>query len=332
MKAPEFWSNDNSILPTILTPIGGIYDACARARTAFSTANKAPLPVICVGNVVVGGAGKTPCTMALLTRLRAAGVDSHAISRGYGGRVTGPVRVDPATHRARDVGDEPLLLATVAPTWVASDRFAATRQAAEAGARLVVLDDGLQNPTLEKDLSLLVIDPTNGVGNGRILPAGPLREPLARALDRVQAVIVLDGAATGQDGGWPQTIDRLHPGLPVFRARLTPEMEAVRLLEQPVIAFAGLGRPEKFFSLLHGMGCDLAGTYAFADHHRYSPDEIMKIVEEATSKGARPVTTAKDAVRLPVEAAGMVDVIHVVVEFEDEAGIDALLHPFLKSS
>ena len=331
MKAPHFWSNADSILSRILSPVGNIYDTCSRVRVALSSPEKAPIPAICVGNVVVGGAGKTPCTIALLTRLRAAGINAHAISRGYGGRLNGPISVDLATHRAYDVGDEPLLLAAIAPTWVSRNKATAVRRAAEAGARLVVLDDGLQNPTLEKDLSFLVIDPSNGIGNGRIVPAGPLREPLTRALGRVQAVIVLDGDGTGQDGNWPQIINQLRPRLPVIRARLTLEMEAVRLLEQPIIAFAGLGRPEKFFSLLNGIGCDLVGKYAFADHYRYSPDEIMRIVEEAAVKGARPVTTAKDAARLPTEAAGMVDVVHVAVEFEDEAGIDSVLQPVLKS-
>ena len=330
MKAPEFWSHTDSILSRILSPVSDIYDACSQTRMAFSSSEKVPIPTICIGNAVVGGAGKTPCALALLTRLRAAGVNAHAISRGYGGRLTGPVPVDPTTHCARDVGDEPLLLAAAAPTWVSRDKVSAAHHAAEAGAHLVVLDDGLQNPTLEKDLSFLVIDPSSGIGNGRILPAGPLREPLTRALGRVNAVIVLDGTGTGQDGNWPQIINKLRPGLPVVRARLAPELEAARLLEQPVIAFAGLGRPEKFFSFLNSINCDLVGKYAFADHHRYSVDEIMSIIEEAATKGARPVTTAKDATRLPPEAIDMVEVIHVVVEFEDEAKIDAVLHPVLK--
>ena len=332
MRAPRFWRQTDSILSSILAPLSSIYDAGARARSALTSTQSASVPVICVGNAVVGGAGKTPCTIALLSRLRAADVDAHAISRGYGGRVAGPHRVDGAADTAADVGDEPLLLAPAGPTWVSRDKVAAARSAAEAGAQVVVLDDGLQNPTLRKDLSLLVVDASRGIGNGRILPAGPLREPLERTLGRVEAAIVLDGAGTGKDGGWPDTIGRLREGLPVFRARLVPVVAALRSLEHPVVAFAGLGHPEKFFSLLNGMGCDLVGTYPFPDHHRYSPNDIMEIVEAAAAKGARAVTTAKDAVRLPQEAQDMVDVIDVVVEFQDEAGIDALLQPIVQSA
>ena len=331
VRAPRFWSQTDSILPSILAPLSGVYDACARARAALTSPQNASIPVVCVGNAVVGGAGKTPCTIALLSRLRAADVDAHAISRGYGGHVAGPHRVDRATDTAADVGDEPLLLAQAGPTWVSRDKVAAARSAAEAGAQVVVLDDGLQNPTLKKDLSLLVVDASSGTGNGRLLPAGPLREPLERALGRVAAAIVLDGAGTGKDGGWPDTINSLRDGLPVFSARLVPVVAALQSLEHPVVAFAGLGHPEKFFSLLYGMGCDLVGTYPFPDHHRYSPNDIMQIVEAAAAKGARTVTTAKDAVRLPQEAQDMVDVIDVVVEFQDEAGVDALLQPIVQA-
>ena len=230
------------------------------------------------------------------------------------------------------MGDEPLLLAQIAPTWVARDKVAAARSATDAGAGVVVLDDGFQNPALKKDLSFLVIDALMGIGNGRVLPAGPLREPFARALERTDVVVVLDGTGSGGDGGWPETINRLRKGLPVLRARLVPTADALPLLERPVIAFAGLGHPAKFFSLLQALGCDLVGTYAFPDHYRYTPDDVMRIVEEAAGKGARPVTTAKDAVRLPEEARPMVDVVPVTVEFEDEAGIDSFLEPVVQAA
>ena len=332
LKSPEFWERTDSILPTILAPLGGVYDACARVRTALTSPQSAPVPVVCVGNAVVGGAGKTPCAMALLSRLRAAGIDAQAISRGYGGRTTGPHRVDAGSQSAEEVGDEPLLLARVAPTWVARDRAAAARAAADDGARVVVLDDGLQNPALKKDLSVLVIDSSFGIGNGRVIPAGPLREPLTRALDRVHAAIVLDGTGAGETGGWPEMIGRLHETMPVHCARLVPTATALSLLERPVLAFAGLGHPAKFFSLLHGMGCDLVGTIAFPDHHRYTPEDIMGVVEAAAAGRARPVTTAKDAVRLPEDARVMVDVIEVIVEFQDESGIDRLLQPVVQAA
>ncbi len=332
VKPPEFWERADSMLPAILAPLGGVYDACARIRTALTSPRSVPVPVLCVGNAVVGGAGKTPCAIALLSRLRAAGVDAHAVSRGYGGRVTGPHRVDAESQSADEVGDEPLLLARAAPTWVARDKVAAARAAADAGARAVVLDDGLQNPTLKKDLSILVVDSSGGIGNGRVVPAGPLREPLSRALHRVHAAVVLDGAGAGDVGGWPERIGRLDDSMPVHRARLVPTATALPLLERPVLAFAGLGRPAKFFSLLYGMGCDLVDTIAFPDHHRYTPEDIMGILEAAAAGHARPVTTAKDAVRLPEDARDMVDIIEVVVEFEDEAAIDGLLRPVVRAA
>lgn len=327
MKSPEFWTREDSILSAVLAPLGGIYDACAQARAALTSPQTAPVPVVCVGSVLVGGAGKTPCAIALLSRLRAAGIDAHAVSRGYGGRATGPCRVDAESGSVDAVGDEPLLLARVAPTWVARDKIAAVRAAVDDGARMVVLDDGLQNPTLKKDLSVLVIDSSIGIGNGRIFPAGPLRELFSQALDRVHAAIVLDGAGTGETGVWPEVIGRFRASLPVHRARLVPAETALPVLERPVFAFAGIGYPAKFFSMLRGMGCDLVGALAFPDHHRYTFKEVMRIVEMTIGTGARPVTTAKDAVRLPEDTRKMVDVVDVVVEFEDEAAIDELLRP-----
>ena len=332
MRAPEFWGRTDSILPALLAPLGSVYDACARTRMALTSPQRASIPVICVGSAVVGGAGKTPCAIAIVSRLRAAGIDVHCISRGYGGHIAGPQRVDASAHSAADVGDEPLLLAQAAPTWVARDKLGAARAAAGVGANAVVLDDGFQNPTFAKDLSFLVIDAASGIGNGRILPAGPLREPLGRALDRADAAIVLDGTGGGEDGGWPETIRRVRPDLPVLRARLVPTVDALPLMERPLIAFAGLGHPSKFFSMLQNLGCDLVETYAFPDHHRYTPDDIMQIVDEAAAKGAQPVTTAKDAVRLPTEARPMVDVVNVVVEFEDEAAIDSLLNRVVQTA
>lgn len=325
MRAPEFWSRRDSLLPLLLAPLSALYDIGSQARMALTSPREAPIPIVCVGNAVVGGAGKTPCAMALVARLRALGADAHCVSRGYGGCLTGPTRVDLSSHSSDETGDEPLLLARAAPTWVAKDKYAGARAAAEAGADVVVLDDGLQNPTLKKDLSCLVIDALSGVGNGRVLPAGPLREPLQRALSRVEAAIVLDGTGSGDDGGWPELLDRINENVPVFRAQLVPTVETLFLTERPVVAFAGLGNPDKFFALLRNMGCDVVETHAFPDHHRFTPDELMHLVERAAAQNARPVTTAKDAVRLPDEARTMIDVAEVVVEFENAPGIDSLL-------
>ncbi len=215
--APSFWGEPPRVLANLLMPIGAVWDAAGRWREAMADPYRSPVPVVCVGNLVAGGAGKTPVTMALATLLAAHGVAPHIVARGYGGRLVGPVRVDPARHDADAVGDEALLLASRAPAWVARDRAAGVRAAAAAGAPMILLDDGLQNPTIGKDLSLVVVDAAYGFGNGRVIPAGPLRERLARGLARADAVILL---GAGADAG---CLDR-HTAreVPVLHASVTP--------------------------------------------------------------------------------------------------------------
>lgn len=317
MQAPEFWSRPGHPLATLLAPLGELYRFGTVIRRGWTRPAQAPVPVVCVGNLVVGGAGKTPVAMAVAAALLEAGVAVHLLSRGYGGRLRGPVRVVPERHTARDVGDEALLLAAVAPSWVSRDRRTGAAAAIAGGAELIVMDDGFQNPTLRKDLSLLVIDSGYGFGNRRLIPAGPLREPIAAGLRRAQALVLLDGAGS--------TATVSGGGTPVLAARLVPDEAALALAGTRVFAFAGIGRPEKFFATLAEIGCTVVATRSFSDHHPYRPEEIMAICEQANVADARPVTTAKDAVRLPPEARAMVTVVNVSLSWHDPEALVRLL-------
>ncbi len=321
MKAPGFWAGDG-VVPRLLAPAGALYAAAGALRWRLAPPPLAPLPVLCVGNATVGGTGKTPLTLDLLARLAGQGRRVHALCRGHGGRLDGPVRVDAARHGAEDVGDEALLLATVAPTWAGRDRLAAAGAAAAAGAELAVLDDGLQYPRLAKHTSLLVVDAATGVGNGRVVPAGPLREPLSRARDRADAVVLVG------DGEPPAGLD----GPPLLRARLVPDDGAGALAGRRMLAFAGIGRPEKFFDTARALGVELADTRAFADHHRFTAAEFDELRARARALGAGLLTTAKDAVRLPAERRAGVQVLGVRVAWHDAAALERWLDDRLRAT
>lgn len=310
---PEFWGA-RGLLSSLLLPLAWGYSAGGAARHAWTRPATAGVPVICVGNLVAGGAGKTPVALALARRLAAQGHAPHILSRGYGGSLVGPVRVDPARHGAAETGDEPLLLAEAAPTWVARDRVAGAQAAVAAGATLLLLDDGLQNPRLAKTLSLLVVDGGFGFGNGRVLPAGPLREPLDRGIARADRVVLMGDDAAG-------VITRLD-GKPVLRARLVAENGA-DFAGKTVVAFAGIGRPAKFFASLAAAGARLGGRHAFPDHHSYGEDELQRLLAEAA--GAELVTTAKDWVRLAAPWRARIGVLRIAVAWDDERALDAIL-------
>jgi len=304
MHAPEFWAR-RSPLARVLSPFGVLYGLGARLRQALALPRSVAIPVVCVGNLTVGGAGKTPTALAIASTLREMGVSEpgrgpHYLTRGYGGRLAGPVRVDPAIHRAADVGDEPLLLAVDAPCWVSRDRFAGAQAAVAAGAQAIVMDDGLQNPGLRKTLSLAVVDGGAGFGNGYVLPAGPLREFAADGIDRVQALVVVGAVSLATE----RALARVAGDRPVLGARFV--VDAAGIGGRRVFAFAGIARPEKFFASLEGVGCAVAGTAAFADHHAYSAAEIHALSERAEAAGAVLVATAKDHVRLPDAARAIV--------------------------
>lgn len=321
MRAPEFWhSNRNSVAATLLAPLGAAYGALTGLRGWRSEPWRAPVPVVCVGNLTVGGAGKTPTVLALVEHLKGTGLEIACLSRGYGGRERGPLRVDPNRHTAADVGDEPLLLARAAPTWIARDRRDGAQVAIAEGADIVVLDDGLQNPSLRKHLSLVVIDGGYGFGNGRVLPAGPLREPIERGLARAAAVVLIGEDCCGVS-------QKLPAGLPVLHARIDPDEGALRLRGRSVIAFAGIGRPAKFFQTLRDIGADVIDAVEFADHHPYAEAEITRLVDAAQRRNAILVTTAKDLVRLPAAARSQVTVVGVRLAFADNAALERLLAP-----
>ncbi|MBW8728376.1 MAG: tetraacyldisaccharide 4'-kinase [Inquilinus limosus] len=325
MKTPGFWYRPRATPAAwLLAPAGAVYDAASRLRRALATPQHAPVPVVCIGNLVAGGAGKTPVALALGRRLAEIGIDVHFLSRGHGGSLAGPVRVDPGRHSAAEVGDEPLLLARAAPAWVSRDRPAGARAAAAAGARLILMDDGFQNPSLAKDLSLLVVD-GSGFGNGLILPAGPLRERPADGLKRADALVVM-----GPDRAGIAALAARHR-LPALGARLVPSPEdAARLRGRKVLAFAGIGRPEKFFATLAELGAEVVTRIPFPDHHAYTPDEVMRLVETAQERQAVPVTTEKDLVRLPADARAMVEALRVELAWGDPAAVDAVLEPVVR--
>ena len=322
MRAPEFWHRPGSALGAILAPLGTLYDGAGQLRTSLTRAAHLPRPVVCVGNLTAGGAGKTPVAIAIARWFLSRGKAPHFLIRGYGGKAAGPLRVDPTRHNSRDVGDEALLLAATAPTWVGRDRAASGRAACRAGADLLIMDDGLQNPELAKDLALVAIDGGYGFGNGLVIPAGPLRESVAHGLARANAIVMIGGDSTGVGPA-------LEKVLPLLSAHLLPDPSAKTLAGKRVLAFAGIGRPGKFFATLEELGCTLVKRFAYADHHVYDPAEIMQLVEEAHAQGAILVTTEKDFVRFPPEARPMATAVPVHLEWRDPAALDELLRPFL---
>lgn len=322
MRTPTFWQGPN-LLSDVLMPFGDLYAAGGWLRQRLSRPRRIAVPVICVGNLVSGGAGKTPTVLAVLTQLLARGRRPAALLRGYRGRLHGPLQVDCDRHDAEAVGDEALLLARKATTWVARDRAAGAEAAAAEGADVIVMDDGFQNPTLAKDLSLLVVDGTVGFGNGRVIPAGPLREPVTRGLARADAVVLV-----GPDR---QDIARRTAGKPLlqaeFRARGSTDLQGRRL-----IAFAGIGRPTKFFETLQDLQAELIGMAEFPDHHPYRESDLAPLLAKAERSGASLITTEKDAVRLPQAIASLVEVLPVDLVFPRPAALDRLLDSLLQQA
>jgi tetraacyldisaccharide 4'-kinase len=339
MRDPAFWWTDHSTAATLLAPFGACYGAIA-ARNMARPGRKAPVPVICVGNFTLGGAGKTPTAIAIARLLLESGHRPFFLSRGYGGRVVGPVRLDnsdPALAcdrgRVGDVGDEPLLLARVAPTIVARDRAVGVKAAAEGGADTIIMDDGLQNPSVDKDLAIAVVDGRRGIGNGRVFPAGPLRAPLEAQLDHIDAVLLVGSANRAAE----RAIDAAQrSGLPVLHGDLHPAPDAVAALAgKPVLAFAGIGDPDKFFATLEAHGIPAAIRKPFPDHHRYAVHEMSVLVDCAERNGLTLVTTEKDLARLSGDPAA-VDLIErsavlpVTLGFKEAPAMEAMLRDVVR--
>lgn len=326
MKAPSFWWREPGLASALLSPVSAIWGLVAGRRMA-KDGQRGAVPVICVGNVTVGGSGKTPTSLALAALLAAEGRRPAFLTRGYGGSLAGPILVDPARHTSAEVGDEALLLARAAPTIVSRDRPAGAALAAGTGADVIVMDDGLQNPSLAKDVSIAVFDGGVGLGNGRVLPSGPLRAPLSVQWPRIDAVLIA-GAGLPGDAVAAAASAR---GLPVLRAHLEPAAEAADALDgRRILAFAGIGRPEKFFETCRALGAEIARTRSFADHHVYDAREIAALLDEAEAKALVPVTTEKDAVRLEAlrgaePRLALVRTVPIAMVFEDEAALRALV-------
>lgn len=323
-RAYTIWATagwaDDGVLARALSPLSALVTAMT-ARRVRRPGWRAPVPVVCCGNVTIGGAGKTTLVLDLAARLTQRGTRVHILLRGYGGSARGVHRVAPDDPVGM-VGDEALLLAAAAPTWIGGDRAASGRAAVAAGAQLLLMDDGLQNPTLVKTCSVMVIDGRTGFGNGRVLPAGPLREPVAAAAARVQAAVLIGPDDTG-------ATRRLPPALPVLGAKLVQD-DAVRALAgRRVLAFAGIALPDKFFAPLRQAGANLVGARGFPDHHPYSARDLAGLQRDAAALDAVLVTTPKDAVRLPDEIRSVVTIIGVGLQWDDPGQIDRMLDALL---
>jgi tetraacyldisaccharide 4'-kinase len=320
MREPGFWHRPSSFVSLLLLPLGALYGAVA-ARRLQREGFDAGIPVLCVGNYHVGGAGKTPMVLALTRMLRDLGETPVVLSRGYGGRLHGPVKVDPDRHAAADIGDEPLMMARTVPVIVARDRISGVAMARSQGASVILMDDGFQNPAIAKDASLIVIDGDRGLGNGLVFPAGPLRAPLPPQLVRTDALIVVgDGAAAA-----PVAAVIAAQGRPVLSAHLRADDASVASLRgKRVLAFAGIGDPLRFFRTLRASGIEIVRERAFADHHPYAQAEIEALIAEAKPEALTLVTTEKDLVRLRsggrlASYAQEIVPFAVTLEFDDAA-------------
>lgn len=335
LNTPRWWyarePRHASVLRFLLQPVSWVWATVTAGRIARGVPADAGAPVISVGNLTMGGSGKTPVAREILRLLRDAGVDAHALSRGYGGRLPGPLRVDPGAHAAEDVGDEPLMLASGAPAWIARDRVAGACAAAVNGAQAIVLDDGHQNPALAKALSLVVVDGETRdgewpFGDGSVFPAGPMREPLKAGLARADAVVILLPAdAPGAD---PELVEALGDR-PVFVARLQP---AASPPPGPLVGFAGIAKPWKVERALKAAGADLADFAPFPDHAAFREDDLRFLADRADQFGAQLITTEKDWSRLSPAWRERVTAWPVRAVFEDEAGFLALLKDRLQSA
>jgi tetraacyldisaccharide 4'-kinase len=327
LEAPAFWYRKQGALARALAPLGQVYASVTRARAAHIVPYRSKLPVICIGNFTVGGGGKTPTSITVAKLLQGLSERPCFLTRGYGGGTRGPHLVT-EQDSADVVGDEPLLLASHAPTVVAADRAEGARFIEDLEASVIVMDDGFQNPQLAKDLSLIVVDAGQGVGNGLVMPAGPLRAPLEAQMERSDALIVIGEGdeAVSLAGAFAKS------GKPVLQARMKPGGDPRWLGVLPVIGFAGIARPEKFFATLQANGARLERRRAFPDHHRYTVKEAASLLKAATEQKCMLVTTEKDWVRLPEDRDTPLGELKfrsrplpIVIAIEDEAALKQLL-------
>lgn len=328
LETPSWWYRKTGLVSTVLSPLAALYGRVAAARMEKVEPYRSRLPVVCVGNFTAGGGGKTPTALAVATLLKAMGKMPAFLTRGYGGTAKGLVQVREG-QSAEEVGDEPLLLAGMAPTVVSADRVAGAKAIESSDTDVIVMDDGFQNPSLAKDLSLIVVDAASGLGNGRVIPAGPLRAPLDIQIARADALFVI---------GEGKKADALIAAFetaskPVLRAKISPNCDPRWLGVLPAIGFAGIARPAKFFATLKANGARLIASHGFGDHHRFTEKEAKRLLQEAEDKKAMLVTTEKDWARLPDddEESALTELKHrsrpfpIIVTFDDEAAARDLL-------
>lgn len=326
MQPPKFWKNapdKAGLWPLLLTPLSCVWSWATARRWAQGAHATIGIPVICVGNVNLGGTGKTPTVIATVMRLQAMGKVPHVVSKGYKGQLIGPVQVNEKAHTADDVGDEPLLLAAFATTWVAKDRLQGALAAKVAGADVVVLDDGLQNPELAKDLTILVVDVEMGFGNGRVMPSGPLRESVEDAVNKADVLLTIGQRADAHNAfiaQWGQVKTLPHVSSTIMPLQTGMDWQGLQAL-----AFAGIGRPEKFFRTLKELGVTIKATRSFDDHQKIPTTLLARLEKEAWDLGAQLVTTEKDAVRLPKEWQQKVLTVPVRLELHDTDQFDQAL-------
>ncbi|MEN8236101.1 MAG: tetraacyldisaccharide 4'-kinase [Pseudomonadota bacterium] len=326
LKAPKFWYQPPSLLSAMCAPIAAGYNLAQRMRQKATTAYKAKIPVICVGNLTVGGAGKTPTVMALVRLLQQQKLeDIHILTRGYGGSLKGPILVDSKQHTFCDVGDEALLLAQVAPTWVGGNRVASAKAAEQVGAQMIIMDDGGQNPTLHKDCCFMVVDGQKGLGNGRILPAGPLREKLPHGLSRTDAVVLI-----GKDQhNLSKTLSKTM-GKSFVNAHIVPLAESTQSIKgKQLLAFAGIGLPDKFFSALEQYAGEILEKVAFPDHYPYRVRDLQPLVQRTKTQDIQLVTTEKDFMRIPASLQPLVTPFRIRLEFENQDAVICRLKQLL---
>ncbi|HKO72110.1 MAG TPA: tetraacyldisaccharide 4'-kinase [Bradyrhizobium sp.] len=321
MREPEFWYRPPSLMSLLLSPLGTLYGMIT-GRRMLRTGFDAGVPVLCVGNYHLGGAGKTPLVLALTKLLRDIGETPIVLSRGYGGKLRGPILVDPLVHEAADVGDEPLMLAGTVPVVVSRDRVDGVALARARNASAILMDDGFQTPAIAKDASLIVIDAERGLGNGKVFPAGPLRAPLRPQLARTDALIVIGG---GSAAAAVADAVAAH-GRPVLSAQIRPhEASLATVRGKRVLAFAGIGDPGRFFRTLRNFGIEVARERAFPDHCPFSKDDIEGLIAEAKQDALTLVTTEKDMVRLRSVEAQQIVPFAITLEFEEPSRVRAFV-------